>query len=384
MDFTPENTLASASYDIFTCDAPIDPKIKEAIGTLDIEESAFTLQTINFMKMQDRFLNEAKLKYYVAVSEATNLTSVQESASDMFSTIKQIFDKFIKFIKSLFTKFINSFNRLIGSDSYLKKNLDKLRSFSSDNEFHITGYNFTFSPSIPNPSVVVDWSSNFFNDAFDSANVFKLSSAQSVRNATDYDALDARMDQWRGSILNDPEEGTGAKVYSSDFAEECFAIYRDHCLETEDITVDMGYLSDVTRRYKNYSDTKKTVEREAKEINKSYEAARKQLEGIGKDIRRRIGTGSNLDFDYKTDHAFQGTTLNTRVMRDGITGTSVGAAEANTLIDRYINYKVNEITSITNAHALAFSSKLDALTACYKQDRNTLYMALNKVAYINA
>ena len=363
MTFIPTNTLAGSSFDVLKMDAVEDPLISvNKLATIDLEECYFN-SAVEFIKESNRELTNCKIELYHALSEATDERVVLESFSDFFTKAKEIIDKFLKFIKSLFQRFITMLNSLVGNEKYITKHKDELRKFKDVDEFKINGYKYTFSPTIPISNASLSFNSKLFDDLAAGEND-KLS-ANNVRDAVNNIDREAAYDNFRAKVLNQDRA-----ISASDFSEELFKVFRDGELDSEELDITSTEVRESLSRFTDYKKTKKAVESDQKRINKDYEELQKQV----KEITKRNG---DLSVNAFISSLPDGTGINSTdsVDNQGLTMSS----ELMYQVDLYVKAKVDQIQEFSNIHALAFGAKLDALKACYIQDKAILYKALSKV-----
>ena len=368
-ELKPTNTLAMASLDALKNEGLEDPKINgniSKLATMDLDES-YMIKTINFINESNKEFTDNKITLYNAISEsAGDQGIILESFSEFFSKAKDIIDKFLAFIKSLFSRFITELMRLVSSDNYIKKHKDDLKGFGPGDEFEFDGYNFTFSPGCPKVEPMMVFNSDLFADLATATNNGKLTLAnmKSANSSIDYND---DYDKFRASVIG--KDGTS--IYAEDFAEELFKVFRDDDMSTSDITIDSSKVNESLRRFLDYKKTKSAAEKDNREIEKKYDALKKQV----KEITKRNG-----DLD-KT--VFNATMNGVGIQIDDSVGNII-PGDLLVQIDVYTKRKIDQIQEVSNIHALAFSAKLDALKCCYKQDRAILYTALSKVQRTDA
>ena len=370
--FTPTNSLASASFDVLNISGVEDPLINvDRLSSTDYEESYFA-SAIAYINETRNEYTKAKITLYHAISEAQTQRVVLESFSDFFVKVREIIEKFLKFIKSMFARFLTNLNKLIGSESYLKKHKSDFDKFKSSDEFEFEGYNYTFSESVPLATAAADYNNSLFDKDFTN-NTLGVIDAASVRVATDNIAnkLEEDYAEFRGKVLC----RDGERIYTTDFSNELFRTYRDGNESTSKITVDFSYLHNAKTRFFGYSETKKHIDRQYKQIETSYKDLEKQVQDIvkrngdlnAKAFLDRMPDGSaiaKIDDEQTTDADFGAYTMSGEVM---------------SALDIYVKAKVDQIQEYSNIHTMAFAAKLDALSEAYRQDKVTLYTALTRI-----
>lgn len=358
--FIPTNTLAMGSFDVLKVDGVEDPLINMNTSCMDFEESYF-IQATRFIQECDNLLTESKIKLYTNIREsAGDQMVVLEGFSEFFSSIKDIIDKFLKFIKSLFDRFVTEILKLVGNDKHITKKKALLSKFKTEDEFEFTGYTFTFKYGVPIANAISDFSTSLFGGSMKDLPIdSKELDADSFNKMREKakDQYDEMYDRFRAHVL-----GREDRIYSSDFSEELFREFRDGDLDTSEFTVDSSKVNESLRRFENYKDTKKTLEKERREIEKSYNNIKKMVGDIAK-------RNNDINVKLLTEYLPDGFSF-----KDGVDFSSVQYQ-----IDLYAKEKCDQIQQYSNIHVLAYSAKLDALKACYIQDRNMLYTALGRV-----
>lgn len=331
-----------------------------------VEESYFNT-TLKFVKEQNNAIRyHTKQLYKTILENEGNYEVITESFSDFFDKIRNIIKKFLAFIKSLVERFIIALHRFVSSDKYIIKHKKDFSDFKSDYEFDIKGYNYTFDPAIPVIDVVAEFRKDFVGLDFKEM-IEKKDDNAKIKYISDlYTKLNNKLnndyfDEIRKDVIKAPSD-----ISSSDFHEELFACFRDGNNSKETITVDNSYLTNTLISFENYKEHEKTTKQTKDKIEKEY----RELEKLIKDIVSKAGSGElkGMLLDAEGKNYTGGETELTSLPK-----------EAKNKIDLYIKTKVNQITQISNIHSLAFSAKLDAISECYKQDKQTLYRALNVI-----
>ena len=373
--FTPTNSLASASFDVLNIGGVEDPLINiDRLSSTDYEESYFASAIAYINETRNQY-TKAKITLYHAISEAKTQRVVLESFSDFFVKIKEIIDKFLKFIKSMFARFLTNLNKLIGSEKYLKKHKKDFNNFKSADQFEFEGFNYTFSRLIPASDVLASYNEDLFkDDGFYGISGTNAISVDTVRGATETLAnnLESNYDTFRGRVL-----GKSESIHTTDFSNELFKIYRDGEDATKNVTVDYSYIHNAKDRFFNYSETKKHVDNQYKQIEYSYTKLKQQVEDMvkrngdlnAKAFYNRIPSNSNVQSIEDTDVGNNG---------DGLVNATI-SGDLMTQLDIYVKAKVDQIQEYSNIHTMAFAAKLDAMSEAYKQDKVTLYTALARM-----
>lgn len=365
---SPTNTVSLSNFDVLKFDAVEDPLIDVTkLTAVDFEESYFAT-TVNFIMENRNEYTKAKMTLYKSISEATSERVVLESFSDFFVKIKEIIDKFLKFLKSLAARFLTSLNKLIESESYLKKHKKDFSDFKDADKFDITGYKFTFTDNIPVPNAILDFNRDMFIDLLGDQNKINASGVQST-NVSLAANLENKCNEFRKNII-----GADNDISISDFPDELFKVYRNGDNDTDTIEVDRLYVRNAVDRFFSYSTIKKSIDSQCKQVNDAY----KRVEAQVKDIVKRNGDLNKEAFKTNMQKATDITAVS--VDGEGI----MMSGDLMMQLDIYVKTKVDEIQKCSDIHALAFSAKLDALKDCYRQDKATLYTALSRIQRTDA
>lgn len=340
---------------------------KEMTNIFDLSsvEETYMFTTLDYLRETRTELNTHTKKLYKSILENEgNYSVINESFSEFFDKVKEIISKFINFIKSLVDRFITALHRLVLSDKYIVKHKSELNKFIDDYKFDIKGYNYTFNGEVPVINTLVEFKKEFVGLDFDEM-VKKGDPKEMYKYIMDkYDNLMKKLnedfyDDIRGQVL-----GKSHSITQTNFNKEAFAAYRDGAISKETITIDYTELSKALNRFENYNDAEKCAKKTKKEIEDDYKA----LEDSVKKIISRAENGDlrGMLLDGNGEYESDNTTSINQLSKDAITK-----------LDLFIKALVNEIVKISNIHSTAFSIKLDAFTEAYKQDKETLYTALN-------
>jgi len=356
------------------------------------EETSFFEMTCDFLiGINEEFNNANKVFYRSLLESGESSQIITESFSDFFSKIKEIIDKIIEFIKKLFNKFIISFNKLIGSDTYLKKHLKDLDKFKDEDKFTFSnGYEYTFNPNIPSVDVLIEFGDSFVFDNYttgntpnaaikDKINALKTAETKNGAESSEYktalsELIDACKTHYE-KLTNELDNGTrydkyrqdiiGAKtpIDDNEYSDELFSVFRDDTSDSSDIDVDKSYINKAITRYKGYDKLIKNTKKQRTEIERAYKNIKKNIEDL---------SSSGYDGDKKVIRltSADDSTSITNILYN---------QELSNEIDTYLKAKCNEVETVSNLHTMAFSAKLDAINAALKQDKSILYRGLQKV-----
>jgi|GEM_PF-2945391 len=403
-----DNTTSSSAIDI------------DNIGYVDndVQRHSFVQEGYDAILEMNAFYCNAEKEFYTKVMGSYGDSAIiNESFSDFFNKIKDIIKKFIEWIKKVFKEFAAKLAALVGSEKYIKKNAKLLNKFNSEDEFEFQGYKYTHIESydgIPQAKAVDAFKSS--SDATDGvmdlsfANDFKNSDGGYYNFGTDMNNrfgdlnadtkadkieidrrkavtekinsdLSKRIDdisdknedfyeEFRGIVIGKANQ----KFDSREFTEELFRIFRDDSDSTSSITIDSGFINDAYRRFDKYKDVVKTIEKNKNDMVKDYEDLEKYLDKMIK---------------YNKDtHKLDITTSGGRqYASDNLGRIGFGMAATDHIYDSSTADKMQSLLKVYSArvsqmcqiHTQAFSAKLEAAKDCFKQDKQILNKAIQKI-----
>jgi hypothetical protein len=342
-----------------------DTKLASYPVVMRESQTTFFQETLYYLSEMNIDMYEANRQFYISVLEAdqySDMTVVHESFGDFFDKIKEIIDKFLNFIKSLFERFLTLLNKMIGRDKYIinhKKDFDK---FTSIHQFNIEGFEYTIHDGIPIVEAQAEFTKEFVFDlgSGNQALTFGGGKAPSdnIKDATA--ALSRELsdgeyyDKLRATVI-----AQDTPITKDDFADELFSTFRNGESIADTIEVDAGVVHEsLTRFSTSKSDIEKAKKTKAR-IDSEYTSIRKSVEKMV--TLNRSNSAKIYQFDDRLGE------------KQTLTDDQI------IYMDNFIKAKVSQIQEMSNIHALAFAAKLDAMTDCYKQDKNILFTALSKV-----
>lgn len=346
----------------------------------ELENVSYFSQTVDFLIEYNKEYNDAVKTLYRSILEASgDQVVITESFDGFKNTVKKIIDKFLAFLKMIFQRFITNINSLVKSERYLKNHEKDFRKFGSQHEFDFSGYEFTISdPNIPTSNPESEWIDQIDVDfqqyaemLEDESNGTDLAARMKTVEAKmkdNYQAVVDRLngdyyDTLRGQIL-----GLDTQITESNFAAELFSIFRGGSSDKDEITVNSSYVIDIFNRFKNFDETKRSIEKTRNNIETGYKNIRNELDRMmavnGKGDEREMSLGIK---NVSKASANYGTALiNAGQVSDGMV----------TQMEQYKKAKINQVQQMSNIHALAFGAKLDAAKDMFNQDKAVLYKAL--------
>ena len=393
----------------------------DKIGYVDraVEKYSFVQEGYNAILEMNAFYCNAEKDFYTKVMGSYGDSAIiNESFSDFFNKIKDIIKKFIDWVKKVFKEFVAKLAGLVGSEKYIKKNAKLLNKFNSEDEFEFQGYKFTNLETyndIPaakaldactgNASANVGINYLSFEDYFkssDTGDYYKFSNdkyndvidnkldantdkAEIDRRKEATDKINAELskriesvsdknedfyEEFRGIVIGKSNE----RFDSREFTEELFKIFRDDSDSTSSITIDSSFVNDSYRRFDKYKNTIKAIEKNKNDMIKDYEDLEKYLDKMIK---------YNKD-TYKLDLTMTGGRTYTNnnlanikfgAANNGIIYSSSTADRMQSLLKVY-SARVSQMCQI---HTQAFSAKLEAAKDCFKQDKQILNKAIQRI-----
>lgn len=337
------------------------------LNSMRERRESFFVETLNFLsEMNTEFYENNRLFYCSLVEAGTEceLSVIHESFGDFFDGVKKIIDKFLAFIKSLFDRFVTLINKMIGRDKYILNHKKDFDNFKTIHEFTIDGFEFTIFPHIPVIEAQAEFSNDFiFNLAGSEAgdNIFNNTNPRleeiKALVTTLTNNLDGQWyDEFRGKVINSDQ-----MITKDDFADELFTVFRNDQSIKDEITVDHSVVSAALKRFIDAKTDIEKAKRTKAKIDSDYQTIRKKVEKLI--VANR--SGNTIAYSFAT----------------GLTASKgfIITPEMTLALDNYAKAKSNQIQEMSSIHALAFAAKLDALTDCYKQDKDLLFKALSRV-----
>lgn len=329
-------------------------------------EETFFYSTLNYIKESRTELRENTKELYKSILERGNdYDIIHESFSSFFDKVKEIISKFLKYIKSLFDRFITMLHKFVLSDKYLIKHKKDFSKFDSDHEFDIQGYKFTFDSHIPVINALAEFKKEFVGLDFDE--MIKKKDTKEMTNyiSDKYSKLKENLntdyyDKHRAKVI-----GKSGDITASEFHEKLFEIYRDGDSSKSTITITSDEVMMALSRFENYKEFEKQTKNTKEQIEKDY----KEIEKLVKNMISKSESGDLQGLLLSGNGEYVNQNVNINVL----------PKEAVSKLDLFIKTKVNQVIEMSNIHSLAFSLKLDAIKDCYKQDKQTLYKALNQI-----
>lgn len=342
MQFNPRDLLAESGYN--------NNELKRLENVANYNRS-YMSEALEFVSECDSIMDSATKSFYKALLEAdaNDMVAITESFADFKDTVSHIISEFLKFIKSLFDRFITMLTGLVKSEKHLKKHKADFAKFTSEHEFKISGYEYTFAPGIPSLTPVDELTNITANWSTVTA-ASKASEIQTLYQ-TQTDNLEQYYDQKRAQIIG-KADGT---VYEADFSDELFRLFRNGDNGRSEITITKSKVDESYIRFDGYETTRKQVVKDKQNIETAYKNLKHDLDKMG--TRGTAGNDVTLTFDSTT-----------------LTGKdSVSAMEL------LLKLHADKVQRLSDMHSLAFAAKLDALKECFNQDRAILYKALSRI-----
>ena len=369
---------------------------------------SFMSETYRFLLGYTREYNESLKSFYKNILESNNdQTIITESFDGFFDKVSEIIKKFIEFIKNIFAKFVIKMNEIFKSEKYLKQHKNEFAKFTSSDEFTISGYVYTkltdsnvplssavdcfykdggFS-SLEDTNIDLDGSEYIYNpdpevsgETEEQKNArIKTNSAKSeaivkkIEGVHDklVDNLDDFYDEFRSKLIG---ESSGS-IDSDSWEDELFMIFRDEASTQSEITIGYTEVSEALRRFLNYNDMVRSIEKTKNEIENNYNKLYKYLENSIKENR----SGNKFSFDPTHSNSYISTNMAGLSGVDSKISNQVSTSEINNKLDSYMKTKASQVQQMSSIHTMAFSAKLTAAKDCFVQDKTILYKALSKI-----
>lgn len=349
MQFNPRDLLAESGYK--------NNELKRLDSVADYNRS-YMSEALDFVSECNSIMDTATKAFYKALLEAdtNDMVAITESFADFKDSVANIITKFLKFIKSLFDRFITMLTGLVKAEGHLKKNKALLSKFSSEHEFKVNGYTYTFRPGIPSLTPV-DELAGVVGTLFTlNHKVEDISREYQLQT----DNLETYYDKKRAAIVG---KGTDAVVYESDFSDELFRTFRDGDNGRSEIIITKAKVDESYIRFDNYETTRKQVVKDKQAIENRYKELKQQIEKLG----TRGTSGNDVTLTY-TDPTTAGATQTVLTGKDTVVA-----------MELLFKLHADKVQKLSDMHALAFAAKLDALKECFIHDKAILYKALSRV-----
>lgn len=327
-----------------------DSSIKTFQVSTDVD---FYTEAMGFvMESNQAYFNNACILYKSILESKNDPHVIHEGFSDFIDWIRKIIKKAIDFVKRLFDKFVLFLNKLVKTDSYIKKHKDKLSKFTSDDNFDYTGYQFTIKTDLPKINdLKTELEKNDFKAAISSKEMDKEYNKLVATLEGDY------YDNMRGKLL-----GTNQSISETDFDKELFSVFRNGTTDTTEFTIDKAT---VDQCLKELEDTKA--------LKDSIESSKKRL----------IETLSKLETSFSKGVGIlnsQGS-YNVTIPPDQETSATVGANDIH-IVDLFVKAKATQVKKVSDICVMVYAAKLNAVKDRYKQNKDIVYKALSKVVKV--
>lgn len=335
----------------------------------NFDESYFSLSLQYCKMLNEEYDNANKTLYKSLLESGDNYELINESFDGFFNRIKDIVAKFIKFLKNLIDKFSTKLHQLVKSDKYIAKNEKLINTFSSDNEFDMKLFNFTFLDDINIPLAIAGTT---FEEEFNKIKLIvdplSKDDPNSIVSLDNNKKLDVLKKYYR-DMVDDDEDcydnfrakvlGEDRPISSSDYASDLYKKFRDGDDTPSTTTVDSGVVTNALLRFKSYDKNLKSVKEIQKKLDKDYNNISKNVEKI---ISSKDGKLSLVGFDGTSN--FEAGKYSSEIISE---------------LNMIAKAQSNKVQVMSNIHLQAMGAKLDAMTACFKQDKAILYKAISEL-----
>lgn len=333
------------------------------VDKINVEESYF-VACLNYLEEMDKEMSTSSKVLYKSILESgDDVIAINESFSSFCESIKKIIEKFLDFLKKIVQKFILTINKLVKSEKYITKHKADIKKFGPNDNFEMNVYIFTnlTNDDVPMLNPEDEWDRSHGMAAKNDATATLLAQTTSVYNNLKKDLDGGWYDGFRGRVIGK------SSVSSEDFADELFEIFRNNSKEKTKEEFSYDKIIDSLNRFEGYSENLKTVTNNKKELEKGYNKIKKEIESWSK-AGTDGKTGLNVVFgdsssQYKSEY-------------------DEHKKEVDEQVDLFIKAKVAQIDHMCKIHSMAFTAKLDAIKACFTQDKAILYKALSKTTKV--
>lgn len=344
---------------LFSAFALIDESVSTTIPVTNpagYKDESFFIEGLNFLSGLRKEHTLAVAKLYRGVSEsATDRIAVREAFSEFFGTIKSFIKKIIDFIKKLLAKFWVRMNGMFLRDKYIESHKNELAKFSSNHEFDIKGFTFTFTDNVPDTNILMDLSQSISDFGVDGVKGKESKSTADLKKAydsfIDKKSSNSYLDDIRKSCIK-----ASANIDESDFKDALFKVFRNGDSTQSKITVTTAIVNEALAFFSGYEKLKSQTQRFSDNVEKQYKDIQKKLERVEKTTvngQDQVTIEDILDNDTSADKI--------------------------ALYDLFMKAKSQEIQEISNIHVMAFTAKLDAIKDDFTQSKSILYGAFKKI-----
>lgn len=331
-------------------------------------ESYFSLAMEYCKSINEEYDTANKVLYKALLEAGDNYEVINESFDGFFTKVKEIVAKFIKFLKNLIDKFSTKLHQLVKSDKYITKHEKMFGKFTTDNEFEMQLFNFTH---LEDNNIPLACAQTTFAKEFDkvklyvngdiSQNVKALTAIEADKRVdslrTAYrelvDSYEDFYDVFRGEVIGE------RSIDASDYPSELYRKFRDGDDSTTSTTVTSSLVNASLLRFKAHEKTVKTVKEIQKKLEKDYSEISKHVEKIVSSNEEKL----------------------TLVGWGDVSNIEVGkfSPEVVSELNMIAKAESNKVQQMSTIHLQAMGAKLDAVSACFKQDKALLYKALNEL-----
>ena len=354
---------------VFNIENVLMEKNEKSIESFVSKEPEFFNTALDFVEDLNKEYNNGVKKLYESILESNgNDEIIAEGFSKLFSNIQKLIDKFITFIKNMIARFIATINKMINNDKYLTGNInDIIKDFKEEDEFYYDAYEYTINSNIPVVDALASFSKDFMDIDFSTLKDYDNSREKADKiislldekyNNLIYEFQTGWFDSFRGRVIEAKEP-----IPADKFNEELFKIYRaDRPMDK--VLVDKKYANACYIRFNNYKSAERFCKEKQASIIKEYQDIKTKIDNMIKRHYDKDLSKISIDLFGPGD----------------ITMTNVSMAkEVINKLDAFMKLKSRQVVEMMTIHSLAFSAKLDAIVACYKQDREVLYKTISRV-----
>ena len=349
-------------YDNHNSDGfPIDSRHPQITPFVHLEESYF-VECFNFLAQKHKAYNEAKLKLYKSISEASSPIIVLESFSDYYVQAEAIYTKTLEFIKERMRTFLIEMEREINGTNSVIKNykskFEQIKFYKDDRD----GFFYTVD-NVPDLTALETFNASLFDDLFKSTvNDFSVDNIEKFLASVD---LEQDYKRFRGALLNRDS------LSENEFASQLYRIFRDNTTEKEALNIDADSIKEIAKVWFERSQKIKSMLQE--EYRKIESAFKGVLDRISKVVKNNSGLTIGA-FTSLLPGDVQFNTLNSKAI--DTEGTPM-APDMMVQLDMYCKLKLDQFQKYTDLVCQAVMAKLDAIKQWIIQDATLLHHAVD-------
>ncbi len=311
------------------------------------ENSSLFFFGLDLLRESDKAIIDSIKQIHIESVNAESKDSFYLTEFSFKDTIDTIIKWFIKVIEQLFGKFKSMIQKIIYSDNTIKKYENRLRNMKGEFSIDTERYNYTcFDADVPSINLKTQFSLNYDD---------LMGKLEDIRNLTTKEERLVRMNMIEADSCNESLDpayydrvrqttlDTSYMISEADYATELFNKFRDGG-KTRATKINSTELSFILDRYLNNKTLMKKVEESKRQTIDAAENIRKKINGLS---LQKLNT-TYIPYDI----------------------------EEETIFNKILQHKTNQVNETCNIFVLAFSAKLDAIKESKIQDKRILFEAI--------